>query len=486
MRATVLLRVTFEALTPGDYRLFALFDPALGNSSRHDTALRRGRGDDVALLARDGDVASALVGSGGFARTSSGFVGTSDGWTDLAGDHALDFDYDRAPDGNVLQTARDPARRRSDDQLHARARVRRHRRRRPSGPPAPACADPSTAPQRPISAAGTPTCARSSRAPGALSRAQRTQYDVAAMTVKAHADKTYDGAFIASLTLPWGFAVNADEGGAGYHFVWARDLYQQVSSLLAAGDRAAADAAVTWLFARQQLADGTFPQTSRVDGTPETRAVQLDQTAFPLILAWQLGRTDDATWPGIRKAADALVTRGPATPQERWEETGGYSNSTLPAMIAGLVTASDIARRRGDTQRAALWLGVADAWQRSMEKWLFTTQRALRRRPLLHPHRRRRRPQRRLGARLRQRRRRAPGGRGRRRRLPRARAPRRQGAGRPLRRARRSPRRTRRSPPTRRAGACGTATRSTATARRPTARRGRSTRRAPRAGRGRC
>ena len=61
------------------------------------------------------------------------------------------------------------------------------------------------------------------------------------MTVKAHADKTYDGAFIASLTLPWGFAVNADEGGAGYHFVWARDLYQQVSSLLAAGDRAAAE-----------------------------------------------------------------------------------------------------------------------------------------------------------------------------------------------------------------------------------------------------
>ena len=64
---------------------------------------------------------------------------------------------------------------------------------------------------------------------------------------------------------------------------------------------------------------------------------------------------------------------------------------------------------------------------------------AIRRRPLLHPHRRRRRPQRRLGARLRQRRRRAPGGRGRRRRLPRARAPRRQGAGRSL-RARIAPR----------------------------------------------
>ena len=204
-----------------------------------------------------------------------------------------------------------------------------------------------------------------------------------------------------------------------------------------------------------------------------------------MILAWQLGRTDNATWPGIRKAADALVTRGPATPQERWEETGGYSNSTLPAMIAGLVTASDIARRRGDTARAALWLGVADAWQRSMEKWLFTTQ--------------------------------GPYGDGRyyiridddgdpndgsERDFGNAAGVHREdevvdagflelvrlGVKAPSDPyvASRSPRRTPRSPRTRPAGACGTATRSTGTARRPTARRGRSTRRAPRAGRGRC
>src|SRR5215210_7776602 len=37
-RETVLMRVAFEALTPGDYRLFALYDPALRNSSRHDSA----------------------------------------------------------------------------------------------------------------------------------------------------------------------------------------------------------------------------------------------------------------------------------------------------------------------------------------------------------------------------------------------------------------------------------------------------------------
>src|SRR5215217_7792872 len=103
-RDTVLMRVTFEPLVAGDYRLFALYDPAVGNSSLHDTAAREGAGTDVALLASEGSVASALVASPGFTRTSSGFVGTSDGWTDLEDNRRLDWDYDSAPDGNVLQT----------------------------------------------------------------------------------------------------------------------------------------------------------------------------------------------------------------------------------------------------------------------------------------------------------------------------------------------------------------------------------------------
>src|SRR4051795_7725948 len=62
-RDTALMRVTFEPLVAGTYKLFALYDPALANSSRHDSATRRGTGTDVALLAQDGSVASALVSS---------------------------------------------------------------------------------------------------------------------------------------------------------------------------------------------------------------------------------------------------------------------------------------------------------------------------------------------------------------------------------------------------------------------------------------
>ena len=53
-------------------------------------------------------MASALVASTGFARTSSGFVGVSDGWTDLEDDRQMDWSYDSAPDGNVLQTGEVP------------------------------------------------------------------------------------------------------------------------------------------------------------------------------------------------------------------------------------------------------------------------------------------------------------------------------------------------------------------------------------------
>src|SRR3954470_2276141 len=58
-RNATLMRVPFEPLVAGTYRLFALFDPALANSSRHDTATRSGD----ALLGQDGSVASALVSS---------------------------------------------------------------------------------------------------------------------------------------------------------------------------------------------------------------------------------------------------------------------------------------------------------------------------------------------------------------------------------------------------------------------------------------
>ena len=109
-----------------------------------------------------------------------------------------------------------------------------------------------------------------------------------------------------------------------YHLVWSRDLYQIATGLIAAGDTAGANRALDWLFDTQQKPDGSFPQNSKPDGTPVWTGLQMDEVAFPMILAHQLGRTDAGTWAHVKRAADFLLsttgTRTPATPRRgrRW------------------------------------------------------------------------------------------------------------------------------------------------------------------------
>ena len=50
----------------------------------------------------------------------------------------------------------------------------------------------------------------------------------------AHEDKVFPGAFIASLSIPWG-SKKSDSDRGGYHLVWTRDLVATASALFAAG-----------------------------------------------------------------------------------------------------------------------------------------------------------------------------------------------------------------------------------------------------------
>jgi glucoamylase len=123
----------------------------------------------------------------------------------------------------------------------------------------------------------------------------------------------------------------------------------------------------------QQRPDGSFPQNSRLDGEPVFGGLQLDEVAFPIVLAWQLDRTGAADWDRVRRSAEFIVANGPSTPQERWENIGGWSPATIAAEIAGLVCAADIAERNGQPEAAARYLATADAWQRNLERWTVTT-----------------------------------------------------------------------------------------------------------------
>ena len=159
--------------------------------------------------------------------------------------------------------------------------------------------------------------------------------------------------------------------------MFARDLYEAFTGLLADGDVATARAATLFLFDRQQLPDGSMPRNSLLNGkaAPDTGGTQLDEAAYPILMAYLSGLGGDATlWQDhIRPAADFLVANGPSFGVERWEEQTGYSPSTIAAEIAGLTAASAIAASHGDPARARLYQATADDFQRNIKAWTVTT-----------------------------------------------------------------------------------------------------------------
>ena len=209
-------------------------------------------------------------------------------------------------------------------------------------------------------------------------------YYLSANVLKASEDKTFPGAIVASLASPWGQAVSAGtvSGGKAVYFgsyreVFSRDLYEVFTGLLVDGDLATARAAARFLLERQQLPTGEIPRNSLLNGkaAPDTGGDQFDETAYPILMAYQAGLGGDATlWrQHIIPAADFLVAHGPSFGVERWEEQSGYSPSTIAAEIAGLTAAAAIATQQGDSARAQVYQATADQFQRMIKTWTVTT-----------------------------------------------------------------------------------------------------------------
>jgi glucoamylase len=376
-RASVLLDVDVRSGQGRPLAVYALYDPALSRDGGDDRAETVGR----ALVAEDAGAASALVAGSGFSETSNGYLGTSDGWTDLAADRRLDGHYRAAGPGNVVQTGR----------LRVDGLGHRHETLAlgfgPNRGQALGTAESSlrqgfsrlageyAGGWRAYLAAlrGVPSSAATER--------EQEVYTTSVMVLAASEDKHHPGAFIAAPALPWAFGFDraiVPEFGP-YALVWPRDLYHIATGLLAAGDRAAAGRALDFMLRHQQQPDGHLAQNTRVDGSPYWTSVQLDETAAPMLLAWLLGRTDKSTMDGLVRAADFMVNftkdgnHAPWTEQERWENQSGYSPATIASEIAGLVCLADLLTRSGDSVAAQRYLATADSWAAKVEGWTATS-----------------------------------------------------------------------------------------------------------------
>src|SRR5258708_2918936 len=188
-------------------------------------------------------------------------------------------------------------------------------------------------------------------------------YRLSRCVLLVHEDKVFQGALVASMSIPWG-ETKGDNDLGGYHLVWTRDLVQSATALLATGQTSTPVRALIWLAALQRP-DGSFPQNSWIDGSTYWSGQQLDEVAAPILLAWRLHQQDARLGlfdPNvlIKRAAAYLILQGPVTGQERWEENAGYSPSTLATVIAGLVSAAESGKQRGEDKLAEFILVYAD------------------------------------------------------------------------------------------------------------------------------
>lgn len=352
-------------------RLYALCAPHLQGCGGGNTGFVAAFEGQKVLMAHKQGVWLALAATVPFSRVSCGYVGRSDGWTDLAGDFQMDWEFDCAPDGNIALTGELPLHESRDFTLGLAFGDSQHA----------AVAALFQALASPFQAHATRyaeewrTAAALIAQPRKVAADAVSLYNISVSVLRAHEDKSYRGAFVASLAIPWGEA-HGDHDQGGYHLVWTRDLVNSASAMLASGDRLTPLRALVYLTASQRE-DGGFAQNFWVNGEPYYQGIQLDEVAFPVMLACHLKRQnaleDFDPYPMVLKAAAYLVRHGPVTQQERWEEVGGYSPSTLASNIAALVGAAALARDKGDGATASFLEQYADFLESHVEAWTVTT-----------------------------------------------------------------------------------------------------------------
>jgi glucoamylase len=352
-------------------KLFALCAPHLeGGGSGNNGYVTSANGQRI-LMAQRGGKWMAMGATVPFLHLSCGYVGISDGWTDLHDDFRMDWEFERASDGNIALTGElDISKTQEftlglafgDSEQRALANLfqslgtpfdehlARYKKQW----------DETTSHQRPLKSA---------------SFDEGNLYHSSYGLLLAHEDKFFAGALIASLAIPWGEAKGDNDQG-GYHLVWTRDMVNSATALLAAGDTATPLRALIYL-AVSQNDDGGFPQNFWVNGDAYWSGIQLDEVAFPIMLAWRLrcerGLADFDPFNLVGRGAAYLIRNGPVTQQERWEEASGYSPSTLASNIAALICASLLFRERGDTATAAFIEEYADYLESHIEDWTTTT-----------------------------------------------------------------------------------------------------------------
>ena len=369
-RDVLLLRHRLE----GDESLrpYALLAPRLGGDAQSNLASVDRHGGRTVLCAEQGPFGLALAASGedgadAWGRCAAGILEASDGWQDFARHGRMTWDYDSAGPGAVCLTGELPR--------HATLALGLATGKESAATLA------VSGLMEDFSAVWDAQC-RAWEAWLAQCRFPALPDDLGKMlalsaaVLKVHQDRTYCGATVASLSVPWG---EDSQTRGGYHLVWCRDLVETAGALLALDALEDAREVLRYLIATQQE-DGHWLQNQWLGGAAFWQGIQLDETAFPVLLASALqarGALDGiAVKDMVRRALRFIAREGPATAQDRWEEDPGINTFTLAIAIAALVEGSGFLE--GEARQFALLL--ADFWNAQLERWTYVKDTPLARR----------------------------------------------------------------------------------------------------------
>jgi glucoamylase len=367
--ASLLIHVNWKSKKP--LKLYVLCAPHLGGGGFRNNAYVTKLSGHKVLSANHHNTWMSILSTKHFSKASVGFVGASDGWTDLARHLEMKWQFDSAREGNVALLAEIPVADNEDEFVLSLSFGHSLNN---------SC---STA----LQSLAVPFQKQSARFVEQWQRAAHWDdsladssgdngklFQASCKILMAHEDKLNPGAMIASLSIPWGEAKGDDDAG-GYHLVWPRDLCNSASGLLAAGNTSTALRSLFFLAASQKD-DGSFPQNFWISGESYWSGLQLDELSFPILLVWRLLKENllsnfDPLY-FTSSAMSFLIRKGPVTAQERWEEVSGFSPSTLAVNIAALVCAGQIFRLRGLNDQAKFVEEHADYLRAHIEEWTVT------------------------------------------------------------------------------------------------------------------
>ena len=373
-RNVVLQRVRFHALQGrmSDYRVHVILAPHLANCGYGNTGWVNDYKGTTMLFAQRAGVTLALGCYPSWRKLSVGFVGYSDGWQDLSRHGQMQWEYTRAENGNIALTGEvDLSSNRGEFILALGF----------GGNCWEAAQQVTSTLLEDYEEVRQNFVTHWQNWQAQLLDLENTErpadlYRTSMAVLRSHESKDFLGGIIASLSIPWGFN-KGDEDLGGYHLVWPRDLVETAGALIAGGAITDGLRVLRYLEATQE-ADGHWAQNMWLDGKPYWNGLQMDETAFPILLL-DLIRRESAEalgdrrrwWSLVRRAASFLVKNGPVTQQDRWEEDGGYSPFTLAAEVAALLAAAEIADLVGETRIGEFLRETADAWNDNIERWVY-------------------------------------------------------------------------------------------------------------------